>query len=88
MHRATARRRLAAARVGHLATVTPDGQPHVEDWSALWWVRVDGSGRVIDDGDGRKRAFDYLAAKYRQYQETPPPGPFLAIDIESWRTWP
>jgi len=59
-----------------------------EDWTTLWWVRVDGSGRVIDDGDERERAFGLLATKYRQYRETPPPGPFLAIDIEHWRMWP
>jgi hypothetical protein len=81
-----------SARVGHLGTVSADGQPHVvpvcscslarplpastknptdhaaapdrqrdgdrsaacwstssEDWTALWWVRLDGHGRVVDD---------------------------------------
>jgi PPOX class probable F420-dependent enzyme len=60
---------------------------YAEDWTKLWWVRVDGSGRVIEDGVERDRALDLLAAKYQQYPETPPPGPVLAIDIEHWRMW-
>jgi len=59
-----------------------------EDWTTLWWVRVDGSGHVVDDGDERERAYGLLTAKYHQYRETPPPGPFLAIDIDHWRMWP
>jgi PPOX class probable F420-dependent enzyme len=59
-----------------------------EDWSALWWVRVDGSGRVVQDPDERERALDLLAAKYEQYRHAPPPGPVVALEIERWRTWP
>ena len=59
-----------------------------EDWSKLWWVRVDGSGRFIADGDERERALGLLAGKYEQYRETPPPGGVVAIDIERWRMWP
>jgi PPOX class probable F420-dependent enzyme len=129
----TARRRLASASVGHLATVTAAKGPHLvpccfvldadtiysaidakpkstfdlrrvqnirsnpaaallvdhyeEDWTALWWVRVDGSAHTVDD-DGRTRAIELLAAKYEQYRDIPPPGPVLAIDIERWRSWP
>lgn len=59
-----------------------------EDWTTLWWVRVDGSGRVIEEGDERERALDLLAAKYKQYRDTRPPGPVLVLDIERWRMWP
>jgi len=59
-----------------------------EDWTTLWWVRVDGWGRVIEEGDERERALDLLAAKYEQYRSTPPPGPVLILEIERWRTWP
>jgi len=59
-----------------------------EDWATLWWVRVDGSGRVLDDGEERERALGLLAAKYEQYRATPPPGPIVAVDIEHWRMWP
>jgi PPOX class probable F420-dependent enzyme len=59
-----------------------------EDWTTLWWVRVDGSGRVIEKGDEREHALGLLTAKYEQYRDTPPPGPILALDIERWRVWP
>jgi PPOX class probable F420-dependent enzyme len=126
---ATAEPRLAAARVGRLATVTADGRPHVvpvcfaldagriytavdakpkttqalrrlenvratgrasllvdhyeEDWSRLWWVRVDGAAEVLDPGAGR----DALAAKYEQYRAAPPAGPVIAISPDRWRSW-
>jgi PPOX class probable F420-dependent enzyme len=59
-----------------------------EDWTTLWWVRVDGSGRVIEKGDERERALRLFTTKYAQYRDTPPPGPVLALDIERWRMWP
>lgn len=61
---------------------------YTEAWTELWWVRLDGSGRVIEKGDERERALALLKAKYEQYRETTPPGPVLALDIESWRMWP
>jgi PPOX class probable F420-dependent enzyme len=126
---ATPEERLAAARVGRLATVTPDGRPHVvpvcfalrdgriytavdakpkstralrrlenvratgrasllvdhyeEDWSRLWWVRVDGAAEVLDSEAG----IDALAAKYEQYRAARPVGPVIAIAPERWRSW-
>ena len=127
--RATAEARVAAARVGRLATVTPVGWPHVvvvcfalhdgvvytavdakpksgralqrlenvratgrasllvdhyeEDWSRLWWVRVDGAAEVIESD----AAIDALAAKYEQYRADRPSGPVIAIAPERWRSW-
>ena len=59
-----------------------------DDWSKLWWIRADGTARVLVDGDERDHALDLLAAKYHQYRETRPPGPVIAMDIVSWRSWP
>ncbi len=59
-----------------------------EDWSRLWWVRVDGGARTVGDVDERGRALRLLSEKYEQYRSAPPPGPVIAIDIASWRTWP
>ena len=59
-----------------------------DDWGELWWIRLDGTGRVLADGDERDRALDLLAAKYPQYRETRPRGPVIAIDISVWRSWP
>ena len=59
-----------------------------EDWTTLWWVRVDGTARVLDAGDEFETALDRLTAKYRQYRQTRPPGPVIALDITRWVSWP
>lgn len=135
MDQVEARRLLTDARVAVLATITPDGNPHLvpccfvldgdtiysavddvkpkstlalrrlenvrsnpavsllvhhyaEDWSTLWWVRVDGTGRIVEDQAERGEALGLLVAKYERYREVPPPGQVLAVDIERWRWWP
>jgi PPOX class probable F420-dependent enzyme len=59
-----------------------------EDWSRLWWVRVDGTARVIEDGTEFGPALAQLATKYEQYVRDPPPGPVIALEITGWRGWP
>jgi PPOX class probable F420-dependent enzyme len=59
-----------------------------DDWTTLWWVRVDGSARLLDDGRERERALDALAVKYAQYARARPPGRVMAIDVTRWRAWP
>jgi PPOX class probable F420-dependent enzyme len=55
-----------------------------EDWSRLWWVRLIGTARIV----GRdERALGLLQAKYEQYREQPPAGPFVVVAIESRREW-
>jgi PPOX class probable F420-dependent enzyme len=127
------RARAAAARVGHLATVTPEGRPHVvactfalegdrvwtavdakpkatrrlqrlanlrahprasllvdhyeEDWTRLWWIRMDGPAHIHEDGPERERGIAALVVKYEQYAATPPPGPVIALDVERWTGW-
>ena len=134
MEHSIARRHVSEARVGHLATVTPDSRPHVvpccfalqgdtvysaidgkpkttialarltnvranaaasllvdhydDDWSQLWWIRLDGTARVLDSGVEYEEALDLLTAKYEQYRETRPPGPVIALDVDRWRSWP
>lgn len=128
------RRRVRAARVARLATVSSEGQPHLvpccfvlvgdvvysavdgkpkstlalrrlanlrenphasllvdhysDNWSTLWWIRVDGDGRVLDDGAERADAIDLLMVKYPVYAVERPPGAVIAIDISVWRSWP
>ena len=60
-----------------------------EDWSALWWVRVDGEVTIEKDGDLWWTARSSLKEKYRQYRYSPPSGPaiFLAIDrVTHWES--
>jgi PPOX class probable F420-dependent enzyme len=125
--------RLTAARVARLATIDPDGRPHLvpivfvlegetlysavdrkpkrsstlrrienarvrpdvtilvdhyeDDWGRLWWVRLRGRARVLDEGDERARALTLLARKYPQYRREPPDGPVLAVDVTDVREW-
>jgi PPOX class probable F420-dependent enzyme len=65
---------------------------YAEDWSTLWWVRVDGRARLLDgstdDVHERDDALVLLTAKYEQYRDSPPPGAVIALDITGWRSWP
>jgi PPOX class probable F420-dependent enzyme len=79
-------RRLANLRANGHASLLVDY--YEEDWSQLWWVRVDGRGRVVDGGTERQLALRTLADKYEQYRTTPPPGPVVAVDVERWTAWP
>ena len=58
-----------------------------EDWKALWWVRADGSARVIDPGPDTDRAMQLLAKRHAQYRTQPPPGPAVAIAVHRWSAW-
>jgi PPOX class probable F420-dependent enzyme len=125
--------RLVAARVARLATIDPDGRPHLvpivfaldgdtlysavdrkpkrsrtlrrienararpdvtilvdhyeEDWTRLWWIRLRGRARVVDDGDELEHAVSLLADKYPQYRREPPDGPVLAVTLVERRDW-
>lgn len=58
------------------------------DWTRLWWVRADGIARILEGSDPERiRALELLAERYRQYAETPPPGPVIAIDVSRWSEW-
>lgn len=58
-----------------------------EDWSRLWWVRLSGRARVVDEGAELARAIALLSGRYEQYREQPPPGPAIVLSIDEWRGW-
>jgi PPOX class probable F420-dependent enzyme len=58
-----------------------------EDWNRLWWVRCGGAGRVVQADAEREAALAALSAKYPQYRVAPPPGPVVAIDVETIGGW-
>jgi hypothetical protein len=60
---------------------------YTEDWVCLWWIRLRGRARVLDDGEERGRALGLLCEKYLQYRVAPPDGPVLAVDITEVRHW-
>ena len=78
-------RRIENARERPDATVLVD--EYDEDWSRLWWVRLRGRARVLDDGEEAARALALLAEKYEQYRRDAPGYPVLAVDVHEWRGW-
>ena len=60
---------------------------YCEDWDALWWVRVDGRARIIEDEGGMRHQLDVLAERYEQYRRTRPAGPVIVIEAERWTGW-
>ena len=58
-----------------------------EDWNRLWWVRLDGTARVLRDDRHMRRPIALLRAKYPQHDAAPPAGPVIDIAIETWRGW-
>ncbi len=127
------RRRINEVMVARLATISPDGRPHIvpitfapdddafyfaidfkpkktadlqrlrnieanpavsvlvdhyeHDWTTLWWVRVDGSARIVIDGAQFERGMELLTARYAQYRSERPAGPVVAIAIERMTGW-
>jgi len=78
-------RRIENARARPDVTILVDH--YDDDWSRLWWIRLRGRARVLDDGAERERALALLAEKYPQYRDEPPDGPVLAVDITEVRDW-
>jgi PPOX class probable F420-dependent enzyme len=58
-----------------------------EDWSRLWWVRLDGRAEVLESGPRVAAALELLGGKYEQYRSAPPAGPVLSIRVERWAAW-
>ncbi|HKW59924.1 MAG TPA: TIGR03668 family PPOX class F420-dependent oxidoreductase, partial [Candidatus Dormibacteraeota bacterium] len=56
-----------------------------DDWEKLWWVRVDGTARVVEAET--KRALNLLAEKYQQYRLDRPGGPVVAISVDRISGW-
>jgi PPOX class probable F420-dependent enzyme len=58
-----------------------------EEWSRLWWVRVDGRARVSSDPVDVARAVHLLQAKYPQYAEIALGGPIIVAQLQHWQGW-
>ena len=83
--RSTKLRRIENARARPDVTILVDH--YEDDWSLLWWIRLRGRARVLDEGGERDKAVELLAEKYPQYHSEPPDGPVLAVDVTEVRTW-
>ena len=79
-------RRIENARARPDVTILVDR--YEDDWARLWWIRLRGRARVLDQGEERDRALALLQEKYPQYRTEPPNGPVLAVDVTDVRVWP
>lgn len=58
------------------------------DWTRLWWVRADGTARVLEPDDPAATAgVDALVTRYPQYAERRPAGPVLEVTVTRWSGW-
>jgi PPOX class probable F420-dependent enzyme len=80
----TALRRLVNIAAHPAVSVLAD--VYDDDWDRLWWVRADGTARVLDAGAAGP-ALALLAARYPAYADAPPPGPVIAVAISRWTGW-
>jgi PPOX class probable F420-dependent enzyme len=83
--RSTTLRRIENARARPDVTILVDH--YDDDWSRLWWIRLRGRARVLDDGVEREHAIALLRDKYPQYRSEPPEGAVLAVDVTETRDW-
>jgi len=79
-------------RLARLADVDRDPRvallvdEYAEDWTQLWWVRVDGTAAVHESGSVYEDAVTSLRARYPQYA----PAAFaavLAVEPAVWTGW-
>ncbi|WP_137723945.1 TIGR03668 family PPOX class F420-dependent oxidoreductase [Prescottella subtropica] len=80
-------------RLKRLANIAATGRVSLlvdrydDDWSRLWWVRVDGVAHVLAAGAEETAALDTLVAKYPQYRALRPDGPVIAVHPVACREW-
>jgi PPOX class probable F420-dependent enzyme len=84
--RTTRLRRLENIEANPRVSVLADH--YSDDWSKLWWVRADGTARVVEPGaPEHKRAISALAARYPQYVEERPTDRVIVVSVSRWSGW-
>ena len=83
----SALRRLDNIRLNPSVTILIDY--YDDDWSTLWWIRLDGHARVVDAASLEERTgLGLLAQKYEPYRARPMPGPLISVELTRWLAWP
>ena len=81
--RTTALRRLANVRANPRVALLVDH--YDDDWSRLWWVRADGTARILPESAAEAaRAAALLGERYPAFALR---GPVLAVDVDRWTGW-
>ena len=73
------------ANIAHEPRVSLLVDHYEDDWTRLWWVRADGVAQVRESSPDGLAA---LRAKYQQYGQSPPAGPFITVRVSRWTAWP
>lgn len=60
---------------------------YVEDWSQLWWVRVDGLAEIHQSGEEMATGYYLLRRKYVQYERVALDGPVVTVRVRRWASW-
>jgi PPOX class probable F420-dependent enzyme len=81
--RTSALRRLANIEANPHVSVLVDH--YEDDWTALWWVRADGTARVCKAAPAG--AAEALAERYPPYRKQRPQGPFIVVEIQRFSGW-
>ena len=77
--------RLANVEANRRASLLVDH--YEEDWSRLWWVRIEGPASIHHDGEFHADAIEGLVDKYPQYADRPPQGAVIAIAQDLVTSW-
>ncbi len=73
------------ANIEHNAAVNLLVDHYRDDWTRLWWVRVDGTA-PIHRGE-MAAGYALLRAKYAQYRRVELDGPVITVRILRWSSW-
>lgn len=62
---------------------------YAEQWSELWWIRLDATAQVVDASSAlHATGTALLRAKYPQYLDASLDGPMITMTIDRWTAWP
>jgi len=77
--------RLANVRAQPAVSVLVDH--YDDDWTQLWWVRLDGVAEIVVGGAEHEDALSLLEAKYPQYRAMRPSGAVVRVTLSGWTGW-
>ena len=83
----TTQRLRRLANIEHNPQVSLLVDQYADDWTQLWWVRIDGLAAIHDDGNAMHVGRDLLRAKYAQYQSVPLNGAVIEVGVRRWSSW-
>lgn len=83
----TTQRLRRLANIEHNPAVSLLVDHYADDWTQLWWVRVDGTAAIARAGAALDAGYRLLRAKYPQYESVPLDGPVISINATRWSSW-